>query len=150
MPEHTAPLSEEAAKQEAHRLIRDAYRPTSYRDTSPVPQHGTAPPVPQPGRPPMSQRATDISGVMLAGSIACVPVGGMACLVLLALDQVDRVSLAIAAAAPIALGLVISLLLHRAKDVLPEEHHHHYSGNVYQQQNTTNSRSVWAKNINEK
>lgn len=144
----TAPLSEEVAEKEAHRLIHDAYRPTAYRDQTPVPQYGTAPPVAQPGRPPMSQRATDISGVMLAGSVASVPLGGMTCLVLYTLDQVDPVSLTIGASAPVAFVLAIAALLRRAKGVLPEEHHHHYSGPVYEQHRTTNSRSIWNKNIN--
>lgn len=148
MSEPTIPLSEEVAEKEAQRLIHDAYKPTSFRDETPVPQYGTTPPVPQPGRPPMSQRATDISGIMLAGSVASVPLGGMTCLVLYTLDQVDPVSLTIGASAPVALILAISALLRRAKDVLPEEHHHHYGGNVYEQHTTTNSRSVWNKTIN--
>jgi hypothetical protein len=112
------------------------------------PRIGDTPPVQQPGRPAMSQRATDISGVMLAGSVASVPLGGMTCLVLYTLDQVDPVSLTIGASAPVALILAISALLRRAKGVLPEEHHHHYGGNVYEQHTTTNSRSVWNKTIN--
>ena len=148
MTEPTIPLSEEVAEKEAQRLIHDAYKPTSFRDETPVPQYGTAPPVPQPGRPPMSQRATDISGVMLAGSVASVPLGGMTCLVLYTLDQVDPVSLTIGASAPVALVLAIGALLRRAKGVLPEEHHHHYSGDVYEQHTTATSKSIWNKNIN--
>lgn len=128
--------------------VRDALRQSSYRDDTPVPRVGAATPVAQPGRPPMSQRATDISAIMLAGSVASVPLGGMTCLVLYTLDQVDPISLTIGASAPVALVLAIAVLLRRAKGVLPEEHHHHYGGPVYQQQHNTNSRSVWNKNIN--
>lgn len=151
MTEPTIPLSEEVAEKEAQRLIRDAYQPTSYRDHTPVPQYGPTPPVAQPGRPPMSQRATDISGVMLAGSVASVPVGGMTCLVLYTLDQVSPVSLAIGATAPVALILAIGALLRRAKGVLPDEHHHHYTGPVYQDQRNvqSSSRGVWVKNTNQ-
>ena len=122
---------------------------TSYRDTTPVPQYGTAPPVAQPGRPPMSQRATDISGVMLAGSVASVPLGGMTCLVLYTLDQVDPVSLAIGASAPVAFVLAISMLLKRARGVLPEEHHHHYNAPVDQRTTHSSTRGVWAKTNNQ-
>ncbi|WP_369274502.1 hypothetical protein AB5J55_35295 [Streptomyces sp. R11] len=151
MPEPIAPLSEEAAEKEAHRLIHDAYRPTAYRDLAPVPQYGTAPPVAQPGRPPMSQRATDISGVMLAASVASVPLGGMTCLVLYTLDQVNPISLTIGASAPVALVLAIAALLRRAKGVLPEEHHHNYSGPVYQDQRNVQNKNVgaWVKNTNQ-
>ncbi|MFC7968783.1 hypothetical protein [Streptomyces cinereoruber] len=50
-PKH---LTDSEASAEAARLIAEAYRPetpaapTSYRDTTPVPAVGTAPPVPQP------------------------------------------------------------------------------------------------------
>lgn len=44
--------------------------PTTYRDPSPNPTIGTTPPVPQPGRPPMSQKATDASMLMLAAGAA--------------------------------------------------------------------------------
>lgn len=151
MTEPRTPMSEEVAEQEASRLIHDAYRPTAYRDNSPVPQYGTAPPVPQPGRPPMSQKAVDISGVMLAGSVASVPVGGMTCLVLYTLDQVDPISLTIGACAPVALVLAIGALLKRVRGVLPDEIHQHYTGPVYQDQRNVHSstRGVWAKTNNQ-
>lgn len=151
MPEPTIPLSEEAAEKEAQRLIHDAYKPTSFRDETPLPKRGTALPVAQPGRPPMSQRATDISGIMLAGSVASVPLGGMTCLVLYTLDQVDPLSLTIGASAPVALILAIGALLRRAKGVLPEVHHHHYSGPVHQDQRQTHTKNsgVWVKNTNQ-
>ncbi|MFK4869002.1 hypothetical protein ACI3K4_27690 [Streptomyces sp. CSMPJR101] len=146
-PTRTALTDAEAAV-EARRIIADFA--TSYRDQSPVPQYGPTPPVAQPGRPPMSQRATDISGVMLAGSVASVPLGGMTCLVLYTLDQVSPVSLAIGATAPVALILAIGALLRRAKGVLPDEHHHHYTGPVYQDQRNvqSSSRGVWVNNTN--
>jgi len=150
MTEPTAPMSEEVAEKEARRLIHDVYQPTAYRDPSPTPVVGPTPPVPQPGRPPMSQRATDISTMMLAGGVASVPVGGSVSLVLYTLGHVDPISLAIGATAPVALILAIGGLLRRAKGVLPEEHHHHYTGPVYQDQRNTETHSVWAKTINRK
>jgi hypothetical protein len=99
----------------------------------------------------MSQKAVDVSSVMLAGSVASVPLGGMTCLVLYTLNQVDPVSLTIGASAPVALVLAISALLRRARGVLPDEHHHHYDGPVYQDQRNVHTRTsgVWAKTTNQ-
>lgn len=146
----TAPaLTDEEAAIEARRIIADFA--TSYRDHSPVPAVGPTPPVPQPGRPPMSQKATDASVMMLAGGAASLPVGGSVSLVLYTLGHVDPTSLAIGAAAPVALVLAIGALLRRAKGVLPPDVHHHYEGTVYQDQRNVHSstRGVWAKTNNQ-
>jgi hypothetical protein len=131
--------------------VNDALTKTFHRDDTPVPTVGSAPPVAQPGRPPMSQKAVDVSSIMLAGSVASVPLGGMTCLVLYTLNQVDPVSLTIGASAPVALVLAIGALLRRARGVLPDEHHHHYDGPVYQDQRNvqTSTRGVWAKTTNQ-
>jgi hypothetical protein len=115
--------------------VEDAYRPTAYRDPNPVPAIGAAPPVPQPGRPPMSQRATDASGVMLAASIASVPIGGSVSLVLWTVGHIDPVVVGIVCVAPVALLGALSRVFKRAKDVAaaaPPTHHHHYTGTVRQ------------------
>jgi hypothetical protein len=142
-------LTDAEAEAQARKIIADFA--TSYRDPTPTPAIGSAPPVAQPGRPPMSQKAVDVSSIMLAGSVASVPLGGMTCLVLYTLNQVDPVSLTIGASAPVALVLAISALLRRAKGVLPDEHHHHYDGPVYQDQRNvhTSTRGVWAKTTNQ-
>jgi hypothetical protein len=122
--------------------------PTSYRDDSPVPAVGPTPPVPQPGRPPMSQRATDASALMLSASVASVPIGGMASLVLYTIGHTDPTSLAIAAGAPAALAvpiLALSLLVKRAKQAAPDVHHHHYNAPVDQRTVNADARGVWAK-----
>lgn len=132
------PLSESEATARARQLIDEAYKPTSYRDDSPVPAYGPTPPVAQPGRPPMSQRAADASGLMLAGSVASLSVGGATSLVLYTLGQVDPVTLAVGAAGPVALVLAVGSLIRsvgRAKQDMHTEHHHHYQGSVVQ--NTT-------------
>jgi len=145
MPEPATPMSEEAAK-EAARLIE-----TAFRDDTPIPAVGPTPPVPQPGRPPMSQKATDASMVMLAAGVASVPIGGSVSLVLYTLGHVDPTALAIGAAAPVALILAIGGLLRRARGVLPEEHHHHYTGPVHQDQRTqtSNTRGLIARTNNQ-
>lgn len=137
------PLTDEAAALEAQRLIHDAYRPTSFRDTSPVPVVGTAPPVAQPGRPPMSQAATDASALMLSGSALTIAVGGTGSLVMLASGYADPVVCAIVFGAPAALVLALARLVRRAKDAMPAEHHHHYSGPVYQQNQTVTNQNRW-------
>lgn len=138
-----APLSDEAAALEAKRIIDAAYRPTSFRDDTPLPVVGTTPPVAQPGRPPMSQKATDASALMLSGSVLTVAVGGSGSLVMLASGYADPVVCALVFGAPAALVLALSRLMRRAKDVLPAEVHNHFSGPVHQQHQTVTNHSRW-------
>ncbi|MFD4764272.1 hypothetical protein ACFWOJ_37290 [Streptomyces sp. NPDC058439] len=133
-PTSTQPLSEDQADARARQLIHEAYQPpTSFRDDSES-THVPAPPVAQPGRPPMSQKATDASALMLTGSVLTLSVSGGTSLVLYMLGQVDPVTLAIGASAPVALVLAAGSLLRsvgRAKaDAAPTNHHHHYTGPV--------------------
>ncbi|MER5613282.1 hypothetical protein [Streptomyces sp. NPDC002215] len=128
-------------------------KPTSYRDDTPLPVVGTASPVTQPGVPPMSQRATDISRVMLAAGVATVPPGLIAIGILVASEHADLTVIGMICAAPAALAipiLAVASLLRRAKDVLPAEHHHHYTGTVVQDQRsiTTTTRGVIATTRN--
>ncbi|MEK8175066.1 hypothetical protein NKH77_56210 [Streptomyces sp. M19] len=106
--------------------------------------------MPQPGRPPMSQKATDASGVMLAASIASVPLGGSASLVLWTLGHVDPVVVGIVAAAPVAALCALCRVLKSvkaAREAAPPEHHHHYNGPVTQDHTniTTTTRGVIAR-----
>ncbi|NUL09084.1 hypothetical protein [Streptomyces lunaelactis] len=123
--------------------VNDAIRQTSYRDDSPVPAIGTNPPVPQPGRPPMSQRATDASTLMLTGGAASLMVGGAASLVMVSSGYADPVVCALVFGAPTALVLAIGRLARSAKDVLPAEHHHHYKGTVNQDQRNVHHHNRW-------
>lgn len=127
--------------------------PTSYRDTSLLPAVGNAVPVPQPGRPPMSQKATDASMLMLAAGAASLPIGGATSLVLYTLGHVDPTALAIGAAAPVALVLAVGSLVRaasRGMQGIGAEHHHHYAGPVHQEHRTvsTQTRGLFAKTIN--
>ncbi|MEU3665765.1 hypothetical protein [Streptomyces virginiae] len=127
--------------------------PTAYRDPTPTPSIGEAPPVPQPGRPPMSQRATDASMFILAVGAASLPIGGATSLVLYTLGHVDPTALAIGAAAPVALVLAIGSLIRaagRGMQGIGGEHHHHYNGNVHQEHRnvTTETRGIWARTTN--
>jgi hypothetical protein len=131
--------------------------PTFHRDETKPPAYGPTPPVPQPGRPPMSQRATDASALMLSAGIASIPIGGMTSLVVYTLGQVDPTTLAIAAIAPASLALPILALCrlaNRAKQAVeaaPPVIHHHYNGPVRVDARTVNSKNsgVWASTRNQ-
>lgn len=127
--------------------------PTAYRDLTPTPAIGATPPVPQPGRPPMSQRATDVSALMLAAGLATVPPGLIAIGVLIASDYADPAVIGMICAAPAAVAvpiLAVARLLGRAKDAVPAVHTHQYTGPVSQQHHTvsTQTRGLFAKTIN--
>lgn len=125
--------------------------PTSYRDDTKPPLVGDALPVAQPGLPPMSQRATDASALMLSGSVLTVAVGGAATAVLWASGNADPVVIGLVAGAPPAFMLALSRVFRRAKETVeaaPAEHHHHYSGPVHQDQRTSRTNGVWAKTNN--
>ncbi|WP_392750585.1 hypothetical protein [Streptomyces sp. LN590] len=142
---------------QARQLIEEAFvieRHTSYRDDTPLPVVGTAPPVAQPGRPPMSQRATDASALMLSGGAASLLVGGSASLVMVASGYADPVVCGIILGAPTVLVLAISRLVGRTKAVVeaaPATHHHHYNGPVVQDTRsiTTTTRGVIANTRNQ-
>lgn len=131
--------------------------PTSFRDHSPVPAIGATPPVAQPGRPPMSQKAADISGVMVASSVPTFALGAAATGVLWVSGHADPAVVGMICTAPAALAvpiLALSRLVKRAKQTVeaaPAEHHHYYNGPVHQDHRNinTNTRGVWAKTRNE-
>ncbi|MDX2295876.1 MULTISPECIES: hypothetical protein [Streptomyces] len=110
----------------------------SFRDPVPAPAGpvGDALPVPQPGRPPMSQRATDASVVMLAAGAGTLMAGTGAGVALWALAGVDPVTLALAAGAPVAVVAALTRLVRRAgqaaQQAAPVTHHHTYAGPVTQ------------------
>ena len=126
--------------------VNDAIRQTSYRDDTPTPTIGTAPPVPQPGRPPMSQGATDASMLMLAGGASTAMVGGTAAVVMYVSQFADPVVCALVFGAPTVLVLAVARLVGRAKSVLPAEQHHHYNGPVHNHNQHVHSQSrLWGK-----
>lgn len=138
----TPPAIDQA--QQLINAVEDALQPaTNYRDDTPNPVVGTTPPVTQPGRPPMSQKATDASALMLAGGATSLLVGGSASLVMLASGYADPVVCAILLGSPTVLVLAISRLLGRAKNAIPAEHHHHYNGPVQQTNQAITTQSSW-------
>ncbi|MEV6133196.1 hypothetical protein AB0M05_41460 [Streptomyces violaceusniger] len=154
------PLSEAAQEAEFARLIAEGLSQTGpvathYRDITPVPTTGDATPEPQPGRPPMSQTAADLSGLMIAGSVASLPIGLAVTGVLWASGQADPAVIGCICAAPTTLILALARLAKRAKETAtePPVHHHHYQGNVthYTQHTevTTHTRGVFSSTRNE-
>lgn len=147
----TTPESAELAARAAALIaaVEETYEPaplpTAYRDPSPLPTVGTAAPVAQPGRPPMSQRATDASALMLAAGAATVPVGGTAALVLWALGGVDPVAIGLTGASAVGALLALGRVIARAgQATAPVTHHHHYRGPVHQDHRQSITRGVIA------
>ncbi|EST25798.1 hypothetical protein [Streptomyces roseochromogenus] len=147
-------MTEDEATVEARRIIAEAYRPapevpTVHRDDSPLPRYGSTPPVAQPGRPPMSQGATDASVLMLTGGASVSMVGLTAAVVMYVSQTANPVVCAIVFGAPTALVLALARLAKRSQPA--PDVHQHYTGPVYQDQRNvhTTTRGVWAKTTNQ-
>ncbi|MFF8910497.1 hypothetical protein [Streptomyces olivaceoviridis] len=129
--------------------------PTSFRDPAPIPAIGDAAPVAQPGRPPMSEAATNISGVMVASSVPILALGGAATGILWASGHADPTVVSCIVAAPAVLAvpiLALSRLVKRTKEVVeaaPATHHHHYNGHVDQRTVNSTTRGIWASTRNQ-
>ncbi|MET9517436.1 hypothetical protein [Streptomyces sp. NPDC002994] len=135
-----AAMTDAEAEATARQIITDFA--TSYRDPRPLPTTGTAPPVPQPGRPAMSEKATNASVVMLSAGATSLLVSGGASLVMLTSGYADPVVIASICAAPAALAvpiLALSRLLKTAGQAAPPEHHHHYNGPVQNHNQTVHN-----------
>ncbi|MEU0624993.1 hypothetical protein ABZ329_29550 [Streptomyces rubiginosohelvolus] len=135
--------------------------PTYYRDPTELPAIGPTPPVPQSGRPPMSQRAVDLNTTILTSSFLTLATGGAASAVLWASGHANETVIAWICggivAVPVALTLpVLALkgLMKGAKDVAqaaPTPVHHHYNGNVTVDQRAihTTNRGIIANTRNQ-
>jgi hypothetical protein len=141
-------LTDDQAAVEARRIIADFA--TSYRDQTPLPKIGTAPPVPQPGRPPMSSKAVDDSVRMLSASVLIATGGGATTAILWASGYANPAVIAVVFGAPTALVLALGRLAKRAKQAAPAETHNHYTGTVIQDQRETRTenKGVWVKTNN--
>ncbi|MDP5310418.1 hypothetical protein [Streptomyces poriferorum] len=130
----------------------------SWRDG---PRIGTAPPVPQFGRPPMTQRAVDLNTTILTSSVLVAVVGGSATAVLWSSGHANPTVIAwicggvaaipAAAAVPI---LALKGLMKSAKEVVevaPPTVHNHYNGPVTQDSRsiTTSTHGVIANTRNQ-
>ncbi|NEB42288.1 hypothetical protein [Streptomyces sp. SID14515] len=151
LPEQPVAGQPDPIRDNAERLlaaIRDIEQATYHRDTTPLPVVGPTPPVPQPGQPPMSQWATDASGVLKAVSVASLPIGGALWIV----GQVDPLTLGIILGSPAAVALAVARLVAKVKDANQAVHPvvQHYHGAVHQDTRTVTSttRGVIANNRN--
>ncbi|ACX71147.1 hypothetical protein pZL12.70c [Streptomyces phage ZL12] len=134
----------DAQVQQFRAAIDDATRtPTFHRDNTPLPVVGPTPPVEQPGRPSMSQKATDASVLMLAGGATTVMVSGSAAGLMYFSQFADPVACAIVFGAPVALVVALTRLVARAgaakaqvDAVRPEIH---YNGHVTVDQRAINT-----------
>lgn len=155
MPEPTTPLSEEAAKDEAERLIRAAYQPTrvvvedpaipSYKDG---PRIGDAAPVAQPGIPPMTAGAVDTSVKMIAAGFLSLCLGGAVSAVLYFSHHANETVVFTVCAAPPAALLSLKTLVKSAKKAgVPDVHNHVHNGPSYHETNVDRRRAVWQKDV---
>lgn len=126
-----------------------AEKPTAYRDDTPLPAVGAALPVPQPGRPPMSQQATDASALMLAGGATTLMVSMSAAGLMYFSQFADPVACAIVLGAPTVLVLAVSRLVAKTRTSAPPVVHQHYNGTVHQRSITTSTRGVIANTRNQ-
>jgi hypothetical protein len=134
-------------------------KPTSFRDDTPLPAIGTAPPVPQPGRPPMSQRAVDLNTTILTSSVFTAVLGGSATAVLWGSGQADPtvigwvcagvVALPVALAAPVLAVKGLMKSVKQAAEAAPPVIHQHYNGTVDQRQVHTTNRGIIANTRNQ-
>ncbi|MGW6578887.1 hypothetical protein ACWF76_05680 [Streptomyces globisporus] len=130
-------------------VLQEEMAKTHHRDTTPLPAVGPTPPVPQPGQPPMSQWATDASGVLKAISVASLPVGGALWLV----GQVDPLTLGIIFGSPAVAALAVARLVAKVKDAnqATQTVVQNYYGNVHHDTRnvTSTTRGVIANNRNQ-
>ncbi|WP_367572194.1 hypothetical protein [Streptomyces globisporus] len=119
--------------------INDIEKATYHRDETPLPIVGSAPPVEQPGRPAMSQKATDTSVLMLAAGATTVMVTGSAAGLMYFSQFADPVACAIVLGAPVALVMAVSRLVARARTAAPQPVTNHFHGNVHHDTRTVTS-----------
>ncbi|WP_329376066.1 hypothetical protein [Streptomyces sp. NBC_01483] len=132
--------------------------PTFYKDNTKPPAIGTTPPVPQPGRPPMSQKAVDLNTTILTSSVFTAALGGSATAILWASGQANTTVIGWICGCVVAVPAVLTIpvlalksLMKAAKDVAeaaPPVHNHHYNGDVYQDHRSTSSKTTGIVAIN--
>lgn len=112
---------------------------THHRDDTPLPVVGTTPPVEQPGRAAMSQKATDTSVIMLAAGFTTVMVSGSAAGLMYVSQFADPVACAIVLGAPVALVMAVSRLVSKARSATPQPVTNHFHATVHQDTRTVTS-----------
>lgn len=126
---------------------------TSYRDETSTPIIGSMPPHAQPGRAPMSQKASDASGLILSVGVACPLVGGGFALAMWSTGLANPTVIGWCVSGAVALVAAGAFFLRSLKATVeaapPEIHQHHY-GPVHQVYDHSThehtSHGVWVKN----
>ncbi|MBL3664502.1 hypothetical protein JL475_00380 [Streptomyces sp. M2CJ-2] len=155
-PTPTAPAAGQAANPLEDAVIRaavdNAIHEARRQDASPRAVIGNTPPVTQPGRPAMSEKATDDSVRMIAAGFLTLCAGGATSGVLYFSGQADPEVIAWMAVAPVGLAVPIFALSRLVKRAKPEpDVHHHYNGTVIQDQRETHTKNtgLWARTNNQ-
>lgn len=145
-PSHATPAAR-AFLTEVEEALAEAARPerqipTFYKDDTEHPAIGPTPPIPQPGRPPMSQRAVDLNTTILSSSVLAAVLGGAGTAILWASDKANPTVIGWICGCVIAVPAVLTIpvlalksLMKAAKDVAeaaPPEIHQYYNGHVDQ------------------
>jgi hypothetical protein len=115
------------------------------------PQIGTAPPVAQPGTPPMSARTAEFTRSVMYCSLATVPPGLIAVAALVASEHANPTVIGMICAAPAAIAvpiLAVARLVRRFGEAAPTEIHQTYTGPVHNDTRITQTRAVWSKTTN--
>lgn len=152
-PTPTAPAAGQATNPLADSVIKaavdDALQKTFHRDDIPIPLVGTAPPVDQPGRPPMSPKATDASVMMIAGGFLSLCLGGAVSAVLYFSGTANETVVLYMAAGPPVTFLALKALVKGVKRAaVPDVHNHVHNGPAYHEHHADNRRSLTSKTIN--
>ncbi|MGW9401451.1 hypothetical protein [Streptomyces sp. NPDC055642] len=144
-PTPTAPAAGQAATPLSDAVIRAAVENAIHESR----RESTAPPVAQPGRPPMSSKAVDDTARMIGASVVIATTGGATTAVLWASGYANPTVVALVFGAPTVLVLAISRLLRTARP--DPDVHNHYEGPVYQDQRNVENKNfgAWVKNTNE-
>ncbi|MEU0160195.1 hypothetical protein ABZ154_15475 [Streptomyces sp. NPDC006261] len=141
--------------------IQDIEKGTYHRDDTPLPVVGTAPPVEQPGRASMSQRAVDRNTTILTSSILTAVAGGAVSLVLWTSGHANETVIAWICGGIVGVPVVLTLPVlalkalmknvREAAEAAPAPVTNHFHGPVHQDARTVTSttRGVIANNRNQ-
>lgn len=162
-PNPTAPAAGQATPAERETIRRliaavdEVETPTRY-DNPDLPSHkegsriGDTPPVQQPGRASMSQRAVDLNTTLISVSVVIGMTGAAATGVLWASGHANPTVIGWICSCVVAVPAVLVLpvlalkgLMKSVKEVVeaaPPEVHNHYNGTVHQDQRQTRTTSV--------
>ncbi|MFB7900659.1 hypothetical protein ACFC1B_30645 [Streptomyces xiamenensis] len=145
--------TEAEAAAEAARLIAAAYSPdthtpTAYRDTAPLPDYGSTPPVHQPDRRLVPEWAAGVAVVSVAVGCGAALIGAGIYAATAGLAQLTWSGVAALAAPFIATGFLvvaIGTVIRRVRTAAPPITQHHYQGDVTHHHQTITTRGAIAR-----